>query len=159
MEENSETYSKKTKRFYMFILVWNWIWLAFSLWNWKRSVKRAMVSREAMWMYERGTGRPRMLTLVECFPLLTKRCHRSLCHTEDCRLTICLQKKQKKFKRNLLHLFSVYLSADFKTKKKWNCTFSNQNWFLLPGRIRLILKVFLYSKMLLRFHDLIIENI
>lgn len=52
------------------------------------------------------------------------------------------KKKQKSSERNLFHLFSVYLSLEFKTKKKWKCTFSNEHWFLLQGRIWLVLKAF-----------------
>lgn len=160
-EENNETYSKKRKkkRFDIFTLSWSWIWLAFSLWNWKIYMKKEQVSGETMWMYERGTGRPRVLTLEACFPLLAKRYHRSLCHTGHWTMTVCLQKCKKCFERNLLHLFLVYLSREFKTEKKWKCTFSNQHWFLLQERIILVLKPFFYPKFFLSFHDFIIQNL
>lgn len=149
---------QKRQRFYTFTLAWNWIWLAFSLWNWKKRVKRVKVSGEAMWMHERGTGTPRMLTLEACFHLLTKKTLQIFVPHWGLETDFMFAKKAKKLWKELaLLIFS--LSGEFKTKKKWKCAFSNQHRFLLQGRIRLILKAFLYPKFFLSFHDLIIQNI
>lgn len=149
--------NKKEKRFYTFTLSWNW--LAFSLWNWKKTTwkgKRCLEKPfECMRKELEGQGCSLWMHVFPCLQNDT----RDLFQTWDWRLTVCLQKSKKALKGFCFTYFQSVFLENSRPRKKWKYTFSNQHWILLKGRIILVLKAFLYPKFFLSFHDLIIQNI
>lgn len=130
---------KKTKRFYTFILPWNWIWLIFNLWNWWKRKGQRSLEKPCECMREEPGGQGQGCSLWKHAFLCLQKDTADLC-ARGLETDVCKKKAKKLWKKFVSLIFS--LSLEFKTKKKWKCTFSNEHWFLLQGRIWLVLKAF-----------------